>query len=366
MLSFKLIYFMYNQGSHYGLGFTWGINVMTGHNRGAKQHQAQRLAESGFVQVPAFENEGLSFSEELQRLFRTIKRQKYLMLGVFIGVFLAALLLQELLEVSANRNLIISSLLGLCVGIIAGFIREGQDTTINSREALARTLPLPLLGCAPAIANNTVSYALQSQRFPEGKVAVAFRALRNNLLLVTRPQHPLVLNFTSSDASEGKSSSSINLASVFAASGYKVLLIDGDLRRPTLHNHFNTDNIKGFGTYLAGLCSLEAVIKPTDIANLHIITSGPTTPHAVELLGSEHLTTLVKRTAANELGFDLVIIDAPPVLALADALLISNRTHATLMVVASHQTRRSQVTAAYARLQQAKVNLIGAVLTKAR
>lgn len=342
---------------------------MKQHTKPASQRQQygkHTSTEGGFLQVPAFEGVSFTWGEELQRLAHTIKRQKYSMALTLLTILLLSLVTLEWLGTTPERNVAVSILLALSSSIIVSFIREGKDATINTREALARTLPLPLLGSAPVTNKDDGSYAFQTAQKPDSNVGIAFRALRNNVLLVTQKHQPKVISITSSDASEGKSSTSINLATAFAQAGQKVLLVDADLRRPTLHQHFGVDNIKGLGTYLANLTGLEKLIRPTAIEGIHLITSGPTTPHAVELLGNHRMAELVQQATDSGLGYDIVIFDSPPVLEMADALLISSRVQATLLVVACHQTRRSQVAAAFARLQQARVNVVGAVLTKVR
>lgn len=326
--------------------------------------QAGLPAESGFVQVPAIETSNLSLLEELQRLHTVFKQREKLILGVFLTVFLLLLLMLESLQPNLPRNFTLSLLLGLCCGLISGFIRESTDATIKSREMLASILPLPLLGAAPAIGKNAGNYALHTATAPDSPVATAFRTLRNNLLVITQQRPPKIITMTSTDASEGKSSSTINLASSFVQAGYKVLLLDADLRRPTLHKHFGLDNTKGLGNYLAGLDEFEPLVRPTSIDGLHVVTSGPITPHAVELLGSSRLQKLMEHLESADAGYDLIMIDSPPVLGLADALLISNRAHATLMVVACKQARRRPLLAAVARLKQSHTNLVGVVLTK--
>lgn len=326
--------------------------------------QINRPAESGFVQVPAFETEGLSFTEELQRLRTVFRRREKTVLGVFLSVFLLMLLMLEALQPNLTRNFTLTLILGMCCGVIAGFIRENTDATIKNRDMLTGILPMPLLGVAPTLGKNAGNYAFQTAQNPDSRMATAFRALRNNLLVVTQQRPPKVITMTSTDASEGKSSSAINLATAFTEAGYRVLLLDADLRRPTLHKHFGLDNTKGLGNYFAGLDEFDPLIRPTSITDLHVVTSGPITPHAVELLGSGRLQQLIERVENGELDFDLIMIDSPPVLGLADALLISNRAHATLMVVACNQTRRKPLLAAVDRLKQARTNLVGVVLTK--
>lgn len=327
--------------------------------------QANLSQEGGFVHVPSFDS-GASLIEEFQKLQAVFKRREKTILSVYLTVFLLCLFFAEAINPNLVRNFTLSFIMGICVGIIAGFIREGTDATIKTRDMLARVLPLPLLGIAPAISKKAGSYAFQSAHQPDSVVAHAFRSLRNNLLVVTQQQMPKVINITSTDASEGKSSTSINLATAFAQSGKKVLLIDADLRRPTLHKHFGLDNTKGLGNYLAGLDELDPLVRPTSIPDLHVITSGPITPHAVELLSSGRLNQLIEQAENKQDGFDLVMIDSPPVLGLADALLIGNRVHATLFVVACNETRRNPLRAAYERLLQARTNMVGVVMTKVR
>ncbi|WGZ95602.1 MAG: polysaccharide biosynthesis tyrosine autokinase [Candidatus Thiothrix putei] len=330
------------------------------------KRQTTFSAEGGFVQVPTFHTGGTSLGDELHKLRIIAKRREKTLLSVYLGVFLFALFISEALQPNLVRNFILSFILGLCAGVIAAFIREGTDAVIKTSETLSKVLPLPLLGIAPAIRKKAGSYAFQSANHPDSHVAAAFRSLRNNFLVITHQKRPKIINITSTDASEGKSSTSINLATTFAQSGANVLLIDADLRRPTLHKHFGVDNIKGLGNYLAGLDELEGLIRPTFIPELHIISSGPITPHSVELLSSERMTQLINYAEQNDSRFDVIIIDSPPVMGMADALLISNRVHATLLVVACNQTRRRPLHAAFERLKQARTNMVGVILTKAR
>lgn len=322
--------------------------------------------EKGFIQVSTFDTSSTSLWEEFRKLRIVVKRREKTLLSVYLSVFLLALFVTEALNPNLVKNFILSFILGLCAGVIAAFVREGTDAIIKNSDMLARVLPIPLLGIAPAIPKKAGNYAFQSADHPNSKVAEAFRSLRNNLLVITQQQHPKVINVTSTDASEGKSSTSINLATAFAQAGTRVLLIDADLRRPTLHKHFKLDNTKGLGNYLAGLDDFNKLIRPTKIANLQLLSSGPITPHPVELLSGERLAQLVAITEQQDAPFDLIIIDSPPVMGMADALLIGNRVHATLLVVACNETRRRPLHAAFERLKQARTNMVGVVLTKVR
>ncbi|OQX13872.1 MAG: hypothetical protein BWK73_11185 [Thiothrix lacustris] len=322
--------------------------------------------ESGFIHVSTCNTDGKSLREELRKLQIVLKRREKTLLSVYLTVFLLALFTTEAFSPDLFKNFTVSFILGACAGMIAAFVREGTAGIIKNPDMLARVLPIPLLGIAPAVTNKAGNYAFQSAERPDSKVAEAFRSLRNNLLVVTQQQRPKVINVTSTNASEGKSSTSINLATAFAQAGTRVLLIDADLRRPTLHQHFRLDNTKGLGNYLAGLDDFKALIRPTKIANLQLLSSGPITPHPVELLSSERLKQLVATAEQQNAPFDLIIIDSPPVMGMADALLIGNRVHATLLVVACNETRRGSLHAAFERLKQARTNMVGVVLTKVR
>jgi capsular exopolysaccharide synthesis family protein len=186
------------------------------------------------------------------------------------------------------------------------------------------------------------------------------------MMFATRAGAPKVLNVTSTDASEGKSSTAINMATAFAQAGKSVLLVDADLRKPTLHKHFKLDNSKGLTNYLVGQESLESITQTSFIPEVYIITSGPLSPNPVELLSSDRLSDLVAFADSSACEFDIIIFDSPPILGLADALVIGNRTHATVLVAAWNQTRKRPLQAAFTRLRQARSNVIGVVMTKAK
>lgn len=265
-------------------------------------------------------------------------------------------------------NIALGAVLGLFLGTVAAFLLEFLDDRIKTTDDIERVLPVPLLGIAPSPGKNLKqqSYALLTVEKPTSAVAEAFRSLRTNLMFATRSGAPKVLNVTSTDASEGKTSTTINLATAFAQAGKSVLLIDADLRKPTLHKHFRLDNSKGLANYLVGQDTLTDLAQPSFIPEVYVVTSGPLAPNPVELLSSPHLDELVAFAESPESPYDIVILDSPPVLGLADALVIGNRTHATLMVAAWNETRKRPLQSAFNRLRQARTNIIGVVMTKAR
>ena len=307
-----------------------------------------------------------SYWHTLKQFWHLLRRYEKTILWVYLSSFVLTLFLLEAFERQLIVHFPLSFAIGLLGGVGVAILKNQLDDTIKSQQDLCRTLPLPLLGLAPANTPvSTQAYALQTALADTSEVADAFRLLRNNLLLLTQHNTPKILNITSTDASEGKSSTIINLATAFAQSGKRVLLIDADLRRPTLHKHFNTNNIKGLGNYLAGLNRIESLIQPTFIANISLLPAGPVTPHQVELLASDQFKALIAQLESPEAPFELVMVDSPPVMGMADALLLSNRAHATLLVAACYQTRKRALVSSFQKLQQARGNLLGMVMTKA-
>ena len=151
------------------------------------------------------------------------------------------------------------------------------------------------------------------------------------------------------------------MAKHFASLGRKVLLVDADLRNPSLHQKLNGDNSSGLSNYLTGACSPPEVMQKTEIPNLAFIASGPLPPNAADLLGGPRVLSLL--SIGCEV-FDLIVIDGPPVLGLADAPLLASAASATVFIVAAGTARPAVIRGALKRLQLARANLLGAVLTK--
>ena len=166
---------------------------------------------------------------------------------------------------------------------------------------------------------------------------------------------------TSSSKDEGKSTSALALAINFAQMGKPVLIIDADLRNPVLHKLLKTDNSSGLSNYLSGGMGLGDLAQPTCIPNLFVMTTGPLPPNPVELLSGMRMLDLL---AECEERFAHVIVDGPPVLGIADAIVLCNQVENSVFVVESGKTRKGHAKAALKRLQLAGVHPIGVVLTK--
>ena len=197
---------------------------------------------------------------------------------------------------------------------------------------------------------------------PKSPISEQFRTLRTNINFMAI-DHPIkTLALTSANVSEGKTTVTDNLAIVWAQTGQKVLLVDADLRRSTLHRTFNLDNREGLTTILtshARTVDLNKIIQQSGIDNLSLLPSGPTPPNPAELLNSQRMKDFLK--AARE-RYDMVIVDVPPMLEVTDTQVISHDLDAVVLVVKQGQTQKLGAKRAVELLKMAHANLLGYVM----
>ena len=198
-----------------------------------------------------------------------------------------------------------------------------------------------------------------THREPMAAPSEAFRVLRTNLQFMGLDKPLKSILVTSATPGEGKSTVVSNLAVAFAQTGASVCLVDADLRRPMAHKLMGLENWSGLTTALVGQNSLEAAIRGCAVDGLAVLTSGPIPPNPAELLGSGRMSRLVEDL---EQRFDMVLIDSPPVLAVADAAVMAPKVGGVLMVTRSGQVGRHQVMRAKQALENVKANLLGVVL----
>jgi capsular exopolysaccharide synthesis family protein len=194
---------------------------------------------------------------------------------------------------------------------------------------------------------------------PKSPISEQYRTIRTNIEFASVDQELSTLLVTSSGPSEGKSSTTANLGVVFAQQGKKVLLIDGDLRKPTVHYTFKLDNRIGLSTVLVGEKALEEAVKETDVPNLDILTCGPIPPNPSELLGSKAMKQMLQ--IAQE-TYDVIVFDTPPVLAVTDAQILANICDGSIIVARSEQTEYEAIQKAKELLEPAHAKLLGIVL----
>lgn len=257
-----------------------------------------------------------------------------------------------------TRALLLSLLLGLSLGVGAALFMETFDDIIHSIEDVERIAGIPTLGIIPKTAPNRAEIELSDLR---SSVSEAYRSLSTSLQFSTERGLPRTIAITSAGPGEGKSLTSFAISQHFARMGLKVLLVDADLRNPSLHKKLKLDNSIGLSNYLIGACTPPDAMQKTDLPNLAVMCSGPLPPNAADLLSGARLLELL--TVGLEV-FDLVVIDGPPILGLADAVLLSNAAEATIFVVGAGIARRASVTGALRRLEHSKSLVIGSVLTR--
>jgi non-specific protein-tyrosine kinase len=196
---------------------------------------------------------------------------------------------------------------------------------------------------------------------PRSPISEAYRTLRTNLDFAGLDQALETLVVTSAGVGEGKSTTLANLAVVSAQAGRKVILVDADLRRPTLHQTFGLDNETGLTTVMMDEAALASPpLRDTKIEGLSVLTSGPLPPNPADLMGSRRMEEVI--TALSEQA-DQILFDTPPVVAVTDAAVLATKVDGVLLVISAGKTRREYARTAVQRLEQINARLVGTVLT---
>lgn len=270
-------------------------------------------------------------------------------------------------------NLMLGLLTGLALGAGLAFAIEYLDNTIKSAEEIRRYTGYAAIGIIPehrasgprpmrkGAAGAEANADLVTHADPRSQLAEAYKELRTATLLASPDQPPRTILVTSCLPQEGKSQTSLNLAIALAQAGKRVLLVDADLRRPRLHKALGLDNDRGISTYLSGNSPVKPLIRETDVPGLDLLTSGPIPPNPSELLGSRNFLALVQEFAETG-GYDHLIFDSPPLLSVADPIVVATVLDGTILVVQSGQTPRDALMRGAGKLHQANVKVLGAVL----
>lgn len=280
------------------------------------------------------------------------------------------------------RNILLALLLSLAAGIGLAFLLDYLDDTLKSIEDVDRHIHLPTLALIPAPrterrfmparavhaaapgageAPPTALALIEEKRSP---VAEAYRHLRTSLLLSSAGQPPKTILVTSSQPSEGKTTTAVNTAVMLAQTGAEVLILDCDLRRPRVHAHFSLSNTRGVTNYLSGEANVSSLIQEYDkLPNLKIITSGPVPPNSAELLGSEEMRRLLMLLSEN---FTHIIIDSPPAISFTDASILSTMVDGVMLVVHGGRSSRAVVRRAKQQLLDVGAHIYGIVLNNVK
>lgn len=255
-------------------------------------------------------------------------------------------------------NLLLALIAGGALGLGLALIREQVDDAVADPAEVEGAIGLPLLGAVPKSKESDLLGALADRK---SDVSEAYVALQTNLSFSTSHGVPRTITVTSTRPGEGKSTTAYALASALARGGHKVLLVDGDMRSPSVHHLLGLNNERGLSNFLSGDGNLPTLFQQTDTGNLSVMSAGPPPPSAAELLSSNRLDALLPALLNH---FEHVIIDAPPVMGLADAPLLGSHAEGVVFVLESHTTKITPARVAIGRLRSAHANIIGVVLTK--
>ena len=259
------------------------------------------------------------------------------------------------------RNAMLGVVIGLALGLGIAFARDHFDERLQGSRDLERQLGAPVLATIPRVEDwrKRDSTELVALHAPRSATAEAYRALRTNLQFLARKDGVRLIAATSPYLGEGKTTTVANLAVTLAQAGKRVIAVSCDLRRPRLHRFFDLDNSVGVTNILLGEVTLpEAAQRPEGMSHLRILASGPVPPNPAELLGSDKLDFLLAdlRSAA-----DYVLLDTPPLLAVADSLILGPKADGVLIVVDASATRRGAAESVREQLEQVEAKIIGGI-----
>jgi succinoglycan biosynthesis transport protein ExoP len=260
---------------------------------------------------------------------------------------------------SAPLNLVLGFVIGLALGLGIAILRDLLDTRIRGERDVSAITNAPIIGGISYDA-SAVDKPLIVQDDPRSVRAEAFRTLRTNLQFLDVESGARSFVITSSIPSEGKTTTSANLAIALADSGAHVVIIDADLRRPKLASYMGLEGAVGLTDVLISRAELADVLQPWGRGNLVVLPAGTIPPNPSELLGSRAMASLIRTL---EIEFDVVLIDLPPLLPVTDAALVSKLTRGAIVVVAAGRTHKGELSAAVSTLENVGANVAGVILT---
>lgn len=258
------------------------------------------------------------------------------------------------------RNLVLGAALGLLLGLGVALLRHVLDTRVRGEQDVREVTDRPLLG-AVGFDAKVPDHPVILRDEPLGAAAEAIRRLRTNFQFLDLGDRPRSIVITSSVPGEGKSTTSVNLAVALADAGTRVILVDADLRRPSVANSLGLEGSVGLTTVLIGRAELDDVIQHWESTSLDILPSGRIPPNPSELLGSSAMERLLDELTAR---YDVVLLDTPPLLPVTDAAVLSNLTGGSMLVVGADRVHRPQLREAIASLTTAGAHLHGVVLNR--
>lgn len=261
---------------------------------------------------------------------------------------------------SIPRNLAIGLVLAVLAGVVVAILRDLLDNSVRRPDDVEIGLQRPVLAVIPA-SRDAKHLPLISAQQPQSLQAEAYRGLRTNLQFMSLTDGHQSVLFTSTLPGEGKSSSAINLAHVVAQAGNRVLLIDADLRRPSIASYLGLEGGAGLTSVLIGEASLADVAQPLETEGLEVLASGPIPPNPSELLGSKQMQELLEKASV---AYDFVVIDTAPLGAVTDAVVLSHHVGGTVVIAQSERVRRPQLEQSLEKLDAVEARILGVVLNR--
>ena len=287
-----------------------------------------------------------------------------------------------------RRNVMLALAMGLVGGVVLAFVLESLDSTVRTPDQAQLLCGIPPLGIIPGMTSHSgvrrlapktwislpsreeakvasgkdekEEVELASHQRPRSDVAESYRALRTSILLSSSGAPPKVILVTSALPQEGKTTTSINTAIVLSQNGARVLLVDADMRRPSVHRIFGIRSNIGLSTLLAGSSSFEdSTLSSSEVPNLTLLPAGPQPPQPAELLHSETMKQLLAEWRDQ---YDHIVIDTPPVLSVTDAVLLSAKADTVVLVIRAASTRKAALRRACDLLSQVNAHVLGFVM----
>ncbi|MDE3098421.1 MAG: polysaccharide biosynthesis tyrosine autokinase [Verrucomicrobiota bacterium] len=250
-------------------------------------------------------------------------------------------------------NIVLGSVFGLLIGIGLAFFIEYLDTSVKTIDELERTLQVPVLGVIPQDAGVLANESLESHH------AEAYRVLRTNILFSRKDEKLNTMVVVSAGAGEGKSTTVTNLATTFAQAGQRVLLVDSDLRRPTLHKVLGANNSRGLTNYLLKQNTLDEVIQRTSVPTLDLLPSGRLPSSSMNLLGSTPMKNLISELKQR---YEYIFFDSPPIVGVSDAAILASEVDMAIQVIQYRRYPQAMNVRAKQMVEKVGGNLVGIVL----
>ena len=267
-------------------------------------------------------------------------------------------------------NLLLAAVVGLFLGVGFAFFFEYLDNTVKTPEDVEQMIRLPSFGMVPEISyerkkrlesGTSCPVELITFGHPKSMLSEAYRNIRTSILLSFSEKPPKRIAITSPNPAEGKTTTVINTSIALSQTGAQVIVVDADLRKPRVNEIFNGEDGMGLSNYLSGHTELESVIRKTEIPNLFYIAAGPLPPNPSELIGSNLFKGMLESLGEQ---FDHIVIDSPPVLGFADAIILSTIVDGVILVVSGGKTPRETLQHAKEILHQVNAKILGVVINR--